>query len=145
VCEIGITLSLQKSGLCNMQRPEEEWQRRHVSTLIFPFDIPIISVAVREIDSVVRAASSRLRLFLACFLLSLLTLLQKMRFSLGTIALALGLVASVSAQGSSFESSDFNVTEALYAAGVNVSTLPELASLSTRSSTTGCTIAVSLA
>ncbi|ETI29173.1 hypothetical protein G647_01626 [Cladophialophora carrionii CBS 160.54] len=64
-----------------------------------------------------------------------------MLFSAYTAALALGLVASVSAQDSTFEPVDFNVTDALIDQGVNISALPELESLATRSSTAGCSIA----
>ena len=67
-----------------------------------------------------------------------------MHFTRHVITLALGLAASVSAQDTSFEASDFNVTDALFAAGVNVTALPELGPLSERSSTVGCSIAVSL-
>ena len=42
-----------------------------------------------------------------------------------------------------FEPADFNVTKALIAQGVNVSALPQLASLVERSSDRGCDIAVS--
>ena len=42
-----------------------------------------------------------------------------------------------------FEAADFNVTEALLDQGVNVSALPELASLVERSSNLACNIAVS--
>jgi hypothetical protein len=41
-----------------------------------------------------------------------------------------------------FEASDFNVTEALLAQGVNVSALPELVDLVERSSNLACNIAV---
>jgi hypothetical protein len=66
-----------------------------------------------------------------------------MLFSSYTAALALGMVALVSAQDSTFEPPDFNVTDALLDQGVNISALPELESLTTRSSTAGCSIAVS--
>ncbi|KAF2820323.1 FAD-binding domain-containing protein [Ophiobolus disseminans] len=55
---------------------------------------------------------------------------------------ALALAAGVSAQDT-FESPDFNVTEALIENGINVSAIPELASLAVRSSTSGCSIACS--
>lgn len=61
-----------------------------------------------------------------------------------TIPLALGFLASVSAQDSVFEPADFNVTEALIDQGINVTALPGLDSLGTRSSTAGCSIAVSI-
>jgi len=41
------------------------------------------------------------------------------------------------------EPTDFNVTDALVALGVNVSTIPALAALSERSSVSACSIAVS--
>lgn len=62
--------------------------------------------------------------------------------TLNLIALA-GSVMSCSAQDS-FENADFNVTEALLKQGVDVSTLPELAGLATRSSDQACSIAVRL-
>jgi hypothetical protein len=43
-----------------------------------------------------------------------------------------------------FETSDFNVTEALLDQGVNVSALPELAGLVERASNLACNIAVSI-
>lgn len=45
---------------------------------------------------------------------------------------------------SAFEPFDFNATAALIDQGVNVSSLPELASLSVRSSITACSTAVSV-
>jgi len=60
-------------------------------------------------------------------------------------AIACGTVAAtgrVSAQDT-FEAPDFNVTEALIQNGVNVSAMPELAQVATRSSSSGCSIAVS--
>ena len=60
-------------------------------------------------------------------------------------AIACGTVAAtvrVSAQDT-FEAPDFNVTEALIQNGVNVSAMPELAQLATRSSLSGCSVAVS--
>lgn len=51
--------------------------------------------------------------------------------------------AGVAAQ-STFESADFNITEALLDNGVNVSALPDLAPLVGRASTSGCSAAVSL-
>jgi hypothetical protein len=42
-----------------------------------------------------------------------------------------------------FESTDFNVTEALLKNGVDVSAIPELSGLSTRSLSSSCSIAVS--
>lgn len=47
--------------------------------------------------------------------------------------------------GATFEAPDFNVTEALVDAGVNVSDIPELAGLAQRSSLGACKIAVSYA
>ncbi|KIW75662.1 hypothetical protein Z517_10404 [Fonsecaea pedrosoi CBS 271.37] len=64
-----------------------------------------------------------------------------MRFSLHVAAIGLGITASVAAQDSSFEPPEFNVTQALIDQGVNVSALPELASLSKRSSISPCSIA----
>ena len=61
-----------------------------------------------------------------------------MRFS---SPLALAAFAGV-ALSQDFEPADFNITEALFDQGVNVSALPELADLSQRSSTAGCAIAV---
>ena len=60
-------------------------------------------------------------------------------FSVAAIA---ALTASSVAQDS-FETPDFNVTEALVEQGVNISTLPELAGLVERSSNLACSIAVS--
>ena len=54
----------------------------------------------------------------------------------------LAATARVSAQDT-FEAPDFNVTEALIQNGVNVSAMPELAQLATRSSLSGCSVAVS--
>lgn len=45
---------------------------------------------------------------------------------------------------STFEPTDFNVTEALLDNGVNVSAIPALEGLVTRSSPSACSIAVSL-
>ena len=59
--------------------------------------------------------------------------------SLRTLLLA-GLAAG--AKGQAFEPADFNVTEALIEQGVNLSALPELASLAERSSNSACQIAV---
>ena len=42
-----------------------------------------------------------------------------------------------------FEPADFNITEALVDKGVNVSAIPGLSDLAERSSTDGCSIAVS--
>jgi hypothetical protein len=53
-------------------------------------------------------------------------------------ALAAGVVSQ-----STFEPADFNITEALLDNGVNVSALPDLSSLVDRSSTSGCSAAVS--
>ncbi|OAL37816.1 hypothetical protein AYO20_02993 [Fonsecaea nubica] len=64
-----------------------------------------------------------------------------MRFSLHVAAIGLGITASVAAQDSPFEPPDFNVTQALVDQGVNVSALPELASLTKRSSISPCSIA----
>ncbi|KAI4620329.1 hypothetical protein J4E80_004855 [Alternaria sp. BMP 0032] len=58
-------------------------------------------------------------------------------------AIACGTVAAtvrVSAQDT-FEAPDFNVTEALIQNGVNVSAMPEMARLATRSSLSGCSVA----
>ena len=52
------------------------------------------------------------------------------------------LVASAASQ-STFEPADFNITEALFENGVNVSALPDLASLAERASISGCSVAVS--
>lgn len=59
------------------------------------------------------------------------------RISLGALALAAGSLAQ-----ETFESSDFNVTEALIENGVDVSAIPELSGLVVRSSTKGCSIVV---
>ncbi|PVH99651.1 FAD-binding domain-containing protein [Periconia macrospinosa] len=56
-------------------------------------------------------------------------------------ALAAGALAQTS--DATFEAPDFNITEALVAAGVNVSEIPELAALARRSSLTACNIACS--
>ncbi|OAG37927.1 hypothetical protein AYO21_07899 [Fonsecaea monophora] len=64
-----------------------------------------------------------------------------MRFSLHVAAIGLGITASVAAQDSPFEPPEFNVTQALIDQGVNVSALPELASLTKRSSISPCSIA----
>ncbi|CAO2647390.1 Nn.00g083120.m01.CDS01 [Neocucurbitaria sp. VM-36] len=56
-------------------------------------------------------------------------------FTLGAIA------AGVFAQEGIFETVDFNITEALIENGVNVSAIPELASLAERSLLSGCSIA----
>ncbi|EXJ71952.1 uncharacterized protein A1O5_04454 [Cladophialophora psammophila CBS 110553] len=65
-----------------------------------------------------------------------------MRFSsLHVAALGLGFAASAAAQDSTFEPPDFNVTLALIDQGVNVSALPELDSLTKRSSLSACSIA----
>ncbi|KAH7396261.1 hypothetical protein BKA66DRAFT_438213 [Pyrenochaeta sp. MPI-SDFR-AT-0127] len=56
--------------------------------------------------------------------------------------LALGAVAiGVSAQNGIFETADFNITEALIGNGVNVSAIPELASLVERTLLSGCSVA----
>ena len=60
-------------------------------------------------------------------------------FSVAAIA---ALTASSVAQDS-FETPDFNVTEALVEQGVNLTALPELAGLAERSSDLACSIAVS--
>jgi hypothetical protein len=57
----------------------------------------------------------------------------------GILAVSVG----VSAQDT-FEAPDFNVTDALISNGVNVSAIPELANLVARSSSSGCSIAVSM-
>ncbi|KAJ8113339.1 hypothetical protein OPT61_g4507 [Boeremia exigua] len=53
---------------------------------------------------------------------------------------SLALVAGVASQGT-FEPADFNIAEALLQNGVNVSALPDLASLVDRASTSGCSAA----
>ena len=58
--------------------------------------------------------------------------------SLGVLVVAVKVSAQVV-----FEPADFNVTEALIGNGVNVSAIPELAGLVVRSSSKGCSIAVS--
>ncbi|KIX97936.1 uncharacterized protein Z520_06014 [Fonsecaea multimorphosa CBS 102226] len=64
-----------------------------------------------------------------------------MRFSLHVAAISLGSAAFAAAQNNTFEPPDFNVTEALINQGVNVSALPELDSLTKRSSLSACSIA----
>ncbi|KAJ4992468.1 FAD binding domain-containing protein [Stagonosporopsis vannaccii] len=59
-----------------------------------------------------------------------------------TIAFLAALVAGTASQ-STFEPTDFNITEALLANGVDVSALPELAPLVDRASTSGCSAACS--
>jgi hypothetical protein len=54
---------------------------------------------------------------------------------------SLGAVTA-GAWASSFEPTDFNVTEALIDNGIDVSSIPELAGLVERSSTGACSIAV---
>jgi len=56
----------------------------------------------------------------------------------GTLAVMVGASAQ-----DTFEAPDFNVTEALIQNGVNVTAMPELAGLAIRSSSSGCSIAVS--
>lgn len=56
---------------------------------------------------------------------------------------AVASLAAICVAQDSFESADFNVTEALLEHGVNVSALPELANLVERSSDSACSIAVS--
>jgi hypothetical protein len=60
------------------------------------------------------------------------------KLSLGALAVAAGTSAQ-----DVFEPVNFNVTEALIDNGVNVSAIPELAGLVVRSSSKGCSIAVS--
>lgn len=62
-----------------------------------------------------------------------------MKTNLPLATLAVGVACQAT-----FEPADFNVTEALIGNGVDVSALPELASLVERASTTGCSAAVSL-
>lgn len=58
---------------------------------------------------------------------------------------ALGAFATgVFAQEGIFETAEFNITVALIENGVNVSAIPELASLAERSLLSGCSIAVRL-
>jgi hypothetical protein len=66
-------------------------------------------------------------------------------FSSGSRLALLALATSVlvRAQGT-FESTDFNATKALVDLGINVTALPDLAQLRERSSTAGCSIAVSV-
>lgn len=52
------------------------------------------------------------------------------------------LVAGIAGQGT-FESTDFNITEALLDNGVKVSALPDLAPLADRAANSGCSAAVS--
>lgn len=66
-----------------------------------------------------------------------------MHLPFSAVALALGLVALVSAQDTFFEPTEFNATAALIDLGVDVTALPGLDALSTRSSTSSCSIAVS--
>jgi hypothetical protein len=54
------------------------------------------------------------------------------------------LVAGICAQTGEFEAPDFNITEALATNGINVSALPQLASLVERSPLSGCSVAVSV-
>ena len=51
--------------------------------------------------------------------------------------------SAVTVLAQTFEPADFNVTEALLEHGVNVTAIPELSGLAERSSTAGCSIAVS--
>lgn len=60
------------------------------------------------------------------------------------VNLPLATLAVGAACQATFEPADFNITEALIGNGVDVSALPELASLVERASTTGCSAAVSL-
>jgi hypothetical protein len=57
---------------------------------------------------------------------------------------AFALVARIHAQTGEFEAPDFNITEALIANGINVSTLPELAPLVERTLFSGCSVAASI-
>jgi hypothetical protein len=66
-----------------------------------------------------------------------------MRTSAILPALCLGAGTGVYAQTGVFEVLDFNITEALLANGINVSSLPELAPLVERTLFSGCSIAVS--
>jgi hypothetical protein len=56
--------------------------------------------------------------------------------------LALLSVAAAGALPDAFEPADFNVTEALFANGIDISTIPGLGDLTQRSSNSGCAIAV---
>ncbi|CAI6336543.1 unnamed protein product [Periconia digitata] len=83
------------------------------------------------------APSSGFRLCAAkCLVASKLTM--KHAFLVSLSALAAGALAQ-----DTFEPSDFNVTEALVTAGVNVSDIPQLAALTRRSSPGACKIACS--
>lgn len=59
-----------------------------------------------------------------------------------TLILALLGVAAAGALPDTFEPANFNVTEALLANGIDISTIPGLDELTRRSSTSGCSIAV---
>jgi hypothetical protein len=60
---------------------------------------------------------------------------------LSVLSVVGAFAAAVTAQ-STFEATDFNVTEALLDVGVNISSIPALEGLVQRSSTSGCSIAV---
>jgi hypothetical protein len=70
------------------------------------------------------------------------TSLAVMRFVEKIVYGTLAATVGVSAQ-ETFEAPDFNVTEALIDNGVNISAIPALAGLVSRSSLGGCSIAVS--
>jgi uncharacterized MnhB-related membrane protein len=72
-----------------------------------------------------------------------LHILTAMRVFGTIISGILTVSVGVSAQDT-FEAPDFNVTDALIGNGVNVSAIPELANLVVRSSSSGCSIAVSM-
>lgn len=59
------------------------------------------------------------------------------------ISAAIAALVTICIAQEPFESPDFNVTAALLEQGVNVSALPDLASLVERSSDSACSIAVS--
>ena len=55
-----------------------------------------------------------------------------------------GLLGSAVVVGQDFEPQNFNVTDALEDLGINVTAIPDLAPLAERSSSSGCSIAVSM-
>lgn len=57
--------------------------------------------------------------------------------------LSLLVASAATVLGQTFEPADFNITEALLEQGVNVSAIPKLSELAERSTTAGCSIAVS--
>lgn len=60
------------------------------------------------------------------------------------IAAFVFVVATLAAAQEPFEPLDFNVTEALFENGIDVTAIPDLAGLVIRSSLQGCSIAVSV-